>query len=71
MYYVVCTYIILWFANLTKFQIFKYEYLFSFFNWENKSLIGPTKKNVDKSNSLFLSFEELKVNNNKYSYSKF
>ena len=46
--YVVCIrpsmYIIRWFANLTKFQILKYEYLFSFFNWENKSLIGPTKK---------------------------
>ena len=36
-------YLFQWFANLTKFRIFKCEYLFSFFNWENKSLIGPKK----------------------------
>ena len=32
------------------------ENLKFFFNWESKSLIGPSK-NVDQSNSLFISFK--------------
>ena len=34
------------------------------------NLLLVQQKNVDQSNSLFLSFEELKVNDNKYSYFK-
>ena len=34
-------YVVRWFANLTKFQILKYEYLLLFtFSWEKESLIG-------------------------------
>ena len=69
--YVVCRmYVIRWFANLTKFRILKYEFLFSFFLTEKINLLLVQQKNVDQSNSLFLSFEELKVNNNKYLYFK-
>ena len=35
-----------------------------YFNWENRYLIGPTKKCWP----IKLSFSQLKVNNNKYSY---
>ena len=54
----VCSwYVIWWFVNLTKFRILKYEYLVSFFlNWENRSLIGPTKITLTNQ-TLFFSAE--------------
>ena len=61
-----CMYVIRWIANLTKFRILKYQYVFSFFLTEKINLLLVQQKNVDQS----LSFSQLKVNNNKYSHFK-
>ena len=50
-------YVIWWFANLTKFQILKYEYLLSFLLTEKISLLLVQQKYVDQSKSLFLSWK--------------